>query len=185
MTLGIFAVLVGVLKLGADLGAMRMIARYLAFEEPDAVRVLIRAGILPVALLSAAVAAAVFAAAPELGPSVARSAPRADVTSLLRAVIVFLPCATVSGVIVAATRGFGTMRPTSSRSRSGTPLLAVLGAGVVVVMAPTATWLLGIALAAPVVLGLIYASFGSEKAGRLPSKKAPKKAPFLAWRHLA
>ena len=175
VTLGIFAVLVGVLKLGADLGAMRMIARYLAFEEPDAVRVLIRAGILPVALLSAAVAAAVFAAAPELGPSVARSAPRADVASLLRAVIVFLPCATVSGVIVAATRGFGTMRPYIITEQVGTPLLAVLGAGVVVVMAPTATWLLGIALAAPVVLGLIYASFALRKLVAYLPKRPPKR----------
>ena len=181
VTLGIFAVLLGVLKLGADLGAMRMIAHYLAFDEPEAVRVIIRAGILPVALLSAAAAAAVFAVAPELGPSLARNAPRAEVTSLLRAVIVFLPFATVSAVVVAATRGFGTMRPFIVTEQIGTLLLAALGVGVVVVISPTAIWPLGIALAAPLVLGLLYASFALRKlVARLPRK--PHSSPGVIWR---
>jgi O-antigen/teichoic acid export membrane protein len=180
VTLGLFAVLLGVLKLGADLGAMRMIARYLAFDEPDAVRVIIRAGVLPVALLSAVVAVAVFAVAPELGPSLARNAPRTEVTSLLRAVIVFLPIATVSAVVVAATRGFGTMRPYIITEQIGTPLLATLGVGVVVTIAPTANWLLGIAWAVPAVLGLLYASFALRKlVARLP--RLSHSSPRVIW----
>jgi O-antigen/teichoic acid export membrane protein len=181
VTLGVFAVLLGVLKLGADLGAMRMIARHLALDEPDAVRVIIGAGILPVALLSAAVAAVVFAFAPDVGPSFARDAPRADVASLLRVVIVFLPFATVSAVVVAATRGFGTMRPFIATEQVGTPLLATVGVGVVVVIAPTATWLLGVAWALPLVLGLVYATFALRRqVARLPRRAHT--APGVVWR---
>jgi O-antigen/teichoic acid export membrane protein len=163
VTLGVYAVTAGVLRLGADLGAMRMIARYLALGEPDAVRIIILAGVVPVALLSVAVAVGVLVVAPELGPHLVRSASSADVASLLRAVIVFLPFATVSAVIVAATRGFGTMTPYIVTEQLGTPLLSALGVGAVVALDPTPIPLIGVASAAPLLLGLVYAVFALRR----------------------
>jgi O-antigen/teichoic acid export membrane protein len=163
ITLGVFAVTMGVLKLGADLGAMRMIARYLALGKPDAVRTVIFAGIVPVALLSVVAAVGVIVVAPELGPRIARNASSVDVASLLRAVIIFLPVATVSAVVIAATRGFGTMTPFIVTEQLGTPLLSTLAVGIVVALEPTALTLVGIAWAAPLFLGLVYGLFALRR----------------------
>lgn len=161
VAMAVFTVCTAVFTFGADLGAMRMTASQLALGETQSIRPTIVAGVVPVAVLSSAVALVLYLAASAFAPHLIRG-PSSDIVSLLRAVIPFLPFATVYGVMIAATRGFGAMTPFVV-TEVGRPLLSTIAVGLALGVAGTSVSLAGVAWAAPCVLALVYATFALRK----------------------
>jgi O-antigen/teichoic acid export membrane protein len=159
VAIAVFGICATVLTLGADVGAVRMIARHLALGEPAAVRTTVFAAMVPVAVLSVVAAVVLFMLAPTLGPLLARGSSSEEIVSVLRAVVVFLPIATVSAVTLAATRGFGTITPYVVAEQLGIPLLRPLAVGIAIAISGTAMWVAGLAWAAPILIAFVYVIF--------------------------
>lgn len=129
VAIALFSVIAKTLELGADTGIVRAISRDLVLGRAgDARRTLIVA-LLPVLLVGTLVAIAVHASAGELARRLASgSAP--VVAPLMRSLAPFLPAAPAATILLAATRGYGTMGPTVLLDRLIKPLLqpaAILG----------------------------------------------------------
>jgi O-antigen/teichoic acid export membrane protein len=159
VTIAVFGICATVVTFGADVGAVRMIARHLALGERAAIRTTILAALVPVAVLSVVAAVVLFILAPTIGPLLARGSSSEEIAPVLRAVVVFLPIATVSGVILAATRGFGTITPFVVAEQLGIPLLRPLAVGIAIAINGTAIWVAGLAWAAPILVALLYLIF--------------------------
>ncbi|MBX3284965.1 MAG: polysaccharide biosynthesis protein [Actinobacteria bacterium] len=137
VAIAIFNILTVIGGLGTSTGLVRTIARLRATGHPEEVPAMVRVALVPVAVVSLAATAGLWAAAPWLAELFA-DGPRVDeVASVLRAMAPFVPFATMHTVVVQATRGFDTMVPQVVIEKIGrslaTPILAgtaaVLGAG--------------------------------------------------------
>lgn len=115
----LFLVITMVTRLGADQGATWAVSRLLARGHRGAVRGLLRVSVAPVLVCSAAVAIAVFVAAGPLAQLLADDATVGDYRAMLRVVALAIPAAAVGEVLLGATRGFGSMRPTVIASQLG------------------------------------------------------------------
>ena len=153
-TTALFLIATAVVQLGAEVGLVRYLPVQIATGRPEDLRPTLRAALRPVAALSAVVAVVAAVAAPRLAPLVAGEAVAGDVSAQLRVLAVFLPVTAVYNVLLAATRGCRTMRPTvlvEALARNVLQVLAV-AAAVVAGAGPTVVVL---AWAAPYVLGLL------------------------------
>jgi O-antigen/teichoic acid export membrane protein len=112
--------------LGADVGLSRMVPRYRALGRIRDLRRGILVGLLPVLVAGVVLAVLTYAFAPELGRvfSGHRQSPR--LTELIRAFAPFLPVCALTLAVFAATRGFGTMRPTVLLDKVARPALQPL-----------------------------------------------------------
>jgi O-antigen/teichoic acid export membrane protein len=159
VAIALFGICATVLALGADVGVVRMIARHLALREPTAIRTTILAALVPVAVLSTVATVLLFVLAPWFCPRVAHGSSSDEIAPVFRAVVVFLPITSVAGVILAATRGFGTIRPYIVADQIGIPLMRPLAVGIAVAINGTAMWVAGLAWAAPTLVALVYVIF--------------------------
>lgn len=107
----IFLVCLAVVELGADIGTVRFVARYLAQGERLRAGLVLRVALGPVLLLAVMVAAGGIWAVTQI-----QDGSRSSTTGWIEpAVIVlagFLPVAALSDSVLAATRGLGTVKPT-------------------------------------------------------------------------
>lgn len=175
VTLAVWSVAAHALTLGADIGVVRTIARYLALGEPGSVRTVITAGLLPVTIVSSAVAAALYVLAPSIAPPLADDSSSAEIVSLFRAFVIFIPFGAVSAVVLAATRGFGTMTPYTLTEQLGKPFVRPFSVGLVIAGGLSTQWV-GVAWAVPIVIGLAYGSFALARLhDRLPPGYAPSR----------
>jgi O-antigen/teichoic acid export membrane protein len=158
VTVAVFSVCLTVLTAGADLGIVRTIARDVALGEFGAIRTTVRAAVVPVAAVSTLAAIGLVLFAPSLAPHLVHASSNGDITSLFRTVIAFVPLASISVVLIAATRGFGTMTPFMVSEQIGKPFLSALGVGLAFVIAGANVVELGLAWAAPNLVGLVYAA---------------------------
>jgi O-antigen/teichoic acid export membrane protein len=131
----VFTILSHVCKLGADTGLVRFVSRDLATGDGRQVGTLLRIALVPGAVVSTVAAALLF-----LSPSVATSllpnvAPE-DAVALIRLFAVFLPVGTVSLILLGASQGYGTVLPFIGVEQIGKPVLRVLVAVPVVLIAP-------------------------------------------------
>jgi O-antigen/teichoic acid export membrane protein len=141
----VFTILSNTCKLGADTGLVRFVSRDVATAGGRQVGSLLRIAVVPGAAASTAAAALLF-----LSPSTAtlllpNLAPE-DAVTLVRLFALFLPLATVSLILLAATQGYGTVVPFIGVEQIGKPVLRVLIAVPVVLLAPgvlslAAAWL--------------------------------------------
>jgi O-antigen/teichoic acid export membrane protein len=144
----LFLILSAVSALGADMGLSRMIPRYRALRRPRDIRRGIRIGIWPVLAVGAAAGLLVLASAPWLARVFAGEGDSRQLEDFLRVLAPFIPVYALSLVVFAATRGFGTMRPSALVDKIGRPALQpllVLG----VILAGGGSTLIALAWAGP------------------------------------
>jgi O-antigen/teichoic acid export membrane protein len=174
----VFLILESVALLGTDTGLVRWLPAQLASgRAADQARTLVVAA-APVLVLSLGSGAALYAAAPALAPHLVGSGAAATMTLMLRVLGLVLPVAALHDLVVAATRGTGSMRPTvvvDNIGRLGLQALAVLA----VHLAGGGPLALAVAWSVPYVLGLAAAAswLHLRVAGGTPSDRGP--TPWL------
>ncbi|MEU8379670.1 lipopolysaccharide biosynthesis protein [Streptosporangium sp. NPDC048865] len=154
-----------VLRLDAGNGLVHVIARSRSSGRLHASGH-VRAALVPVAALSLAAGAAVV---------LTTSDPVA------RVLAVALPAVACSGVVVSATRGFGSMRPTVLLDGVLQPTAQLLLVGAVVLAGRDSVPLLAAAWALPYAPVLVLASLWLRR--RLPRTPCPPGAARDLWRH--
>jgi O-antigen/teichoic acid export membrane protein len=143
-----FLIVEAFVLLGTDTGLVRWLPAQLASSAAQDVRRTLRLAFMPVLLVSLATAVALFIAAPQVAPVLVGSATLDSMTTILRVLAVVLPVAATHDVLLAASRGLGTMRPTVLVENIGR--LALQAAAVLVAyLAGAGTLGLAIAWAAP------------------------------------
>ncbi|KOG13567.1 oligosaccharide flippase family protein [Streptomyces viridochromogenes] len=140
-----FTILCNTCKLGADTGLVRFVSGDLATTGGRKVGALLRSAVLPGAVASTAAAALLFLS-PWTATSLLPNLAPDDAVTLVRLFAVFLPLATVTLVLLGATQGYGTVIPFVGVEQIGKPVLRVLIAVPVVLLAPgvlslAAAWL--------------------------------------------
>jgi len=143
-------------RLGAEVGSTYAIARLRATGRGADARTVLVAALAPVVVVSVAVAAVVMATAPDLAAALTKdAADRADYTDMLRILALALPVATVGEVLLGATRGFASMRPTVIASNFGRQFGQLVTVGAVAMVSDGATEL-AVAWAAPYLVTVAY-----------------------------
>lgn len=112
VSVALFQILANTAELGADTGFVRMIARYRALGRVHDLRRTIAIGLWPVLAIAAVFGVVVWMYAPELSNVFAKQAPPRLLVPYLRVLGPLVPAAAAFTVVLAATRGFGSMRPT-------------------------------------------------------------------------
>jgi O-antigen/teichoic acid export membrane protein len=179
----LFMILAGIAGLGADAGLSRTIPRYRALGRVRDVRRGVAVGLLPVAVVAVALAAAMFAFAPELARLFARRGATDRLAEFTRALAPFLPAYAVSLVAFAATRGFGTMRPSALVDKLARPALQPLLV-LVAVAAGAGSTAIAVAWGVPFLLALLAALAWLAALVRRAERRAPA-APARPLRELA
>ncbi|WP_407554869.1 oligosaccharide flippase family protein [Streptomyces sp. Pv4-95] len=175
-----FTILSNAFKLGADTALVRFVSRDLELTGGGGVPGLLRTSVLPTLVASTAGAVVMFFSPglagwllPDLDPD------RAAV--ILRLFAVFLPVTTVSLVLLGATRGFGSVVPFVGVEQIGKPVLRVLLALPLVLLAPSvvgvsAAWL------APGLLGAVAACLSLRRSCRAhPGSSRPPSQAREFW----
>jgi O-antigen/teichoic acid export membrane protein len=98
-------------KLGADTGVVRMLARSRALGRRQDIEPILWISIIPVAALGILSGAIGFALAGPLADAISRSGHTEAVAAYVRVFAPFLPISAVYLVVIAATRGLGSIRP--------------------------------------------------------------------------
>jgi O-antigen/teichoic acid export membrane protein len=176
-----FLILESVALLGTDTGLVKWLPAQLASARAaDLFRTLVVAS-LPVVVLSVGVSVALYAAAPSVAPHMVGADAAPTMTLMLRALALVLPAAALNDLVLAATRGIGTMRPTvicENVGRLGVQALAVLG----VQLAGGGALALAVAWCLPYLLGLAVAGWWLH---RLVRGMTVARGTATPWRILA
>ncbi|MET9828893.1 oligosaccharide flippase family protein [Streptomyces sp. NPDC006385] len=159
-----FTILCNTCKLGADTGLVRFVSGDLATTGGRKVGALLRSAVLPGAAASTAAAALLFLS-PWTATALLPSLDPDDAVTLVRLFAVFLPLATVTLVLLGATQGYGTVIPFVGVEQIGKPVLRVLIAVPVMLLAPgvltlAAAWLV------PSLAGFVIAWFALRRCRR-------------------
>ncbi len=158
-----FALSAVLFRLGADVGGTYAVARLRALDAaPDARRVLV-AAVVPVAVLSTAVALVAFVAADPISRALTEPADTAEYRSMLRVIAFALPFASVGEVLLGATRGFASMRPTVIANNFGRQV-GQLVAVAIAAAADAGIQTLALAWALPYLLTVIYPAWWLHRA---------------------
>ncbi len=137
--ISLFLIVRAVAGLGANVGAVNFIARLRSLGQPEKIPLMIRAALIPVAVVSVTVAAGLFLGAEPLahlalsGKLGQSGATPAMVADTLRAFGLVLPFAALLDGILGATRGYRDMRPTVFVDNFGRSIGQLLGVVVAVV----------------------------------------------------
>ncbi|MGZ4536474.1 MAG: lipopolysaccharide biosynthesis protein [Nocardioidaceae bacterium] len=112
-------------RVGCPTGLMYFLVRARTLGRPERLRGILRAGLVPVAVVSVLLSVALFALGSPLAHWLAPQ--RADAAvGPLRLLAVLIPAAALSDSLLYATRAFGSMRPLIFVERMGRPVLQVL-----------------------------------------------------------
>jgi O-antigen/teichoic acid export membrane protein len=125
----------GVAKLGTPTGLVYWPARLRATGSPHLLGRYLRAGLVPVAVLSALMAAAIWFAAPQLMRLADPDGAQVHAASL-RVLALFLPAMALSDALLAAARGYRALRPTVLLDRIMRPALQLAALAAVVYAGP-------------------------------------------------
>lgn len=139
IAVALFTLAMNVAVWGADVGLVRMIPRLLVLERRADIRPVVRVATTSVFWIALAIAAAMFALAPQLSAILTTGVDQGAAEPLIRASAPFLPLAAVYTILLATTRGLGRMGPTNVIDRMGRAaaqsvlalLVSILGLGVV------------------------------------------------------
>ncbi len=117
-------------QLGTQTGLVYFLPRARAQERHQLISTYLRVALRPVVAVAVALSAVMLVAAPQIAELIS-SEHVETTTDYLRILAAFIPFAAFEMVVLAATRGFGTMRPYATVELIGRPLLQlVLVAGV-------------------------------------------------------
>ncbi len=147
----LFLILSNAAVLGADTGLLRAVPRCFALRRTNELRTTLLVATAPVLALASVAAVALLAAAPRLAELLTESSQQDYLRQLLIVVAPFLPAATLAPVVLAATRGLGTMVPSVVVRSMVVPALQV---SLMLVAAGIGLGGLGVALAWALPLGL-------------------------------
>lgn len=120
----LFVLLVAVGQLGSDTGLVYFVARARTLDRPGQLRGYLRTAIRPAVTVATVAAVALALSAGPLAHLLAAE-QHALATGYLRQVAVFLPLAVLANLCLAATRGYGTMRPTTLVEKLSRPLAQI------------------------------------------------------------
>ena len=107
----LFTILSNVGELGADTGLVKILPRYRALNRNRDLGTAVQIAVWPVIIFGIAMGAATWLLAPELTAVLTHSQHGAQVESYLRAFAPFIPLGAMATVVLAGTRGMGTMAP--------------------------------------------------------------------------
>ncbi|MGF0170846.1 oligosaccharide flippase family protein [Streptomyces sp. Marseille-Q5077] len=166
-----FTILCNACKLGADTGLVRFVPGDLAITGGRKVGALLRSAVVPGALASTTAAAVLFLS-PGTATALLPSLAPGDAVTLVRLFAVFLPLATVTLILLGATQGHGTVIPYVGVEQIGKPVLRVLIAVPVLLLAPgvlslAAAWLV------PSLAGFLIAGFALRRCRRRSTGHVP------------
>ncbi|MDQ4004849.1 MAG: oligosaccharide flippase family protein [Actinomycetota bacterium] len=152
----IFMILASVCELGASTSMVRTVSRDRALGWSHDVVQTLGFSMIPVLALSGAVATALFLGAPRLAEALGHGRS-GDAVAYVRAMAPLLPLAAGTSVLLAGTRGLGTMSPFVLLENVAKPLLrpVLIIAALALGLGPTALalgWALPIALVFPLAL---------------------------------
>jgi O-antigen/teichoic acid export membrane protein len=170
--IAVFTILANVTELGADTGVVRFVSQARERGRAGAIRELVLVSIVPAAAAATLAAIAVAVWARPLADLFSAKDP-VEVEGILRLLALFLPLSAVTTVALAATRGFGTMRPFVAIEGIGKPaakpfLVLLLAAGGLGTAEAALGWGLPEAVgcaASLVVLVRLVSSAGAEQTG--------------------
>lgn len=167
----VFIILGAVGELGTDVGLGLWVPRHLALERSrSAARTVTVAGV-PVLAVSAVTGAVMFASAPWIAELIA-AGQAGQTIAMLRLLAVFLPVSALGNVLLSATRGHGTMRPTVLIDRIARPVAQIAGI-VAVAQVSTSPGLLGLAWALPYLPALVAAALVYGRVRRTATGEPP------------
>lgn len=185
----LFLIASSISKLGADVGLIRMIPSYWAAGRTGDLRNLVSVGLWPVLVVSSALAALLFALAPQLAELITHGRHADEVVPYIRTLAPFVVLNAASTVVTSGTRGFHTMIPLVVVNNIGRPILrpilafAVIAAGMGAV---AVTLAYGLPVAAGFVVALLWLYRLVRRAeGRGPGRSSPTPVAKLAsefWR---
>ncbi|GHE54381.1 capsular polysaccharide biosynthesis protein [Streptomyces spiralis] len=141
----VFTILSNTCKLGADTGLVRFVSRDMATDGGHRVGALLRSAVVPGAAASTA-AAALLLLSPSTATSLLPTLTPHEAVTLIRLFALFLPVATVTLILLGGTQGYGTVVPFVGVEQVVKPVLRVLIAVPVTLLAPgvlnlAAAWL--------------------------------------------
>jgi len=160
--IALFTILSNAAELGADTGLVRTISRLIALRRSDDLRPTIRLALWPVLIAGTVFAVAAWLTAPGLAGVFVHGASRSQVVSYIRVLAPFLPLATATTVLLAGTRGFGTMKPYVFVQNITIPLLRPILVGLAI-FGGLGAIAVGLAWAAPLALGFVAALIASGR----------------------
>ena len=142
----VFLIAEMIARLGTGTGLVWAISRTRGLGQPERGPAFVRVALTPVVALSVVMAVVLLALAEPLGSLITHDSVDGAATAI-RVLAVLLPLTTVSDTLVAATRGYATMRPTVLIDKVGRPSVQL--AAVVVAAMTGSVALLSVAWAAP------------------------------------
>lgn len=155
-TTSLFLIVTAVVQLGTESGMVRWLPVLVATGRTGRLGAVLRAGLLPTLAMSCLVAGAVVAAAPRVAGLIAGDGQLDVVTSQVRLLAFFLPLAACLNVVLAATRGLRTMRPTVLVESVGRSVLQLAAVAAVTLLGARADVVV-LAWAGPYVFALLVA----------------------------
>ncbi|TYB46491.1 polysaccharide biosynthesis C-terminal domain-containing protein [Actinomadura chibensis] len=183
----LFIILQAVSGLGTDAGLLRWLPRHLALGDRAAALRTVPVALVPVAA-TAALAGLVLAATSSWTAGHIGADDPGQAVGMVRVLALFLPLAGAHDALLAATRGYGSMRPTVLVDKILRQTLQVAGVIAAAVLSDDATWL-AFAWAAPYLPCIAIAAlwyFRISRRGRAPSATAAQADPASsAWGPLA
>ncbi len=127
----LFLILAMVARLGADTGITWFVARLVSQKRSRETPTAVSVATIPVVVLSLLVTAAVWVFAGSIAGWLTKPPEHDEFTMMLRVLVIGLPIATAGEVLMGATRGLGSMKPTVLGNQIGRQVgqfLLVLGA---------------------------------------------------------
>jgi O-antigen/teichoic acid export membrane protein len=184
----LFLIVCVLARLGTPTGVVWALARYRALDRPERIAPMLRAALWPVLAVSVLAAVVLLTVDPRL---LLRGGADDAFVAMVRALALFVPVAALYDTVVAATRGYGTMRATVLLERVGRPVgqLVLLAAAALTssTLWLTAAWALpyvpALAIAAVLLARLLHGSGAS--AGAAVPTPAREFWGFTAPRSLA
>jgi O-antigen/teichoic acid export membrane protein len=187
--IALFTILSNTFELGADTGLTRWISRARAIGTLRHVRRVVGAAVVPVGVIGAAAAAAMWVAAPQLARLFLDGLPVGDGSTDIRIVVPLIPLGALSACFVDGARGFGRMWPYLLIEGLGKPtvrivlVVAVLAAGLGLRFAVIA-W--GLPVAAGLAAGaIIFMRLLRKEAPASSARRRTGGAPDAASGHPA
>ncbi|MET9965939.1 hypothetical protein ABZZ80_08500 [Streptomyces sp. NPDC006356] len=176
--IAVFTVLSHACKLGADTGLVRFVSHDVATDGGRQVAALLRSAVVPGAVASSAAAALLFVS-PATATSLLPNLATQDAVTLVRLFALFLPVATITMILLGAARGYGTVVPFVGVEQIGKPVLRVLIAVPVALLAPgvlslAAAWLI------PSLGGALVAWIALRRCRRTSRRSAPQREAAAA-----
>lgn len=181
----LFIILQAVSGLGTDAGLLRWLPRHLALGDRSAAHRTVPVALVPVAATAAVCGLVLALTAPWTAGHIGADDPDQAV-NMVRALALFLPLAGAHDALLAATRGYGSMRPTVLVDKILRQTLQVGGVITAAVLTDDAMWL-ALAWAMPYLPCLAVAALWYLKISRSHRAAAPDgtAASPAGWRPLA